>query len=55
MLVGSVLHRVAKEHSSGDGGDGTEMGHVDAVVGGTVGWMAPEQMVQRAQWRRQSV
>ena len=46
--------------SAGDGGDGSDgaaasgLGRVDAVVGGTVGWMAPEQMVQRAQWRRQT-
>eukprot|EP00935_MAST-01C_sp_MAST-1C-sp1_P001664 g1664.t1 len=31
-----------------------EFGHVGAVAGGTVGWMAPEQMVQRAQWKRQA-
>ena len=38
-----------------DADDGTKSGlqRVDVVAGGTVGWMAPEQMVQRAQWKRQ--
>jgi serine/threonine protein kinase len=33
--------------------DTSVLAKVGAVAGGTVGWMAPEQMVHRAQWRRQ--